>query len=231
MNEKNPWLAIWTEPRATIRSIVAQNPNRSLWLLACIYGFSSLLNSFQSFGLGNQLGVGAIFVIALLLSPLWGYAVFSVWSWLVCWTGKLLKGQGSFRNTRAAYAWSCVPITLNGIIWIFMIFFFGQPLFSDQSQDYFLTNGQATFLFIVLIVKVILAVWSLVIYLNALAEVQNYSVLKAIGNVILAAIIMGVVLAILWSVSLSVLGVSLEPANTSLHLFYNENILGYLPKG
>src|SRR3990167_2898479 len=170
MREKSPWLTIWVEPRATIRQIVSENPRQCLWLLAAIYGFSSLLNSFQSIALVDQFGGVAIFLIALVLSPLWGYIVFSVWSWVICWTGKLLKGAGDFQKVRAAYAWSCVPIAINGILWVLLIWIFGRPLFSHFPQDRFLTGGQTSVLFIILISKVVLAIWSLVIYLNTLAE-------------------------------------------------------------
>ena len=199
MKEKSPWVAIWSEPRATIRKIVEENPKKSLWILAAIYGFSSLLDSFQSAALGNQVGVVDIAIIALALTWIWGYVVFSIWSWVICWTGRLLKGQGDFPKVRAAYAWSCVPLALNGILWIVLILVFGQPLFSNVPMERFLSSGQVALLFIVLTCKVILAIWALVIYLNALSEVQQYSVLRAIGNVILAGIIVGIVLGALWS--------------------------------
>ncbi len=225
MKDKSPWMTIWTEPRATIRKIVFENPKRALWLLAAVYGFSSLLNSFQSVFLGNQLQVLPIIVIALVLSPIWGYIVFSVWSWVVCWTGKLLKGEGNFQHVRAAYAWSCVPLIVNAALWIVLILLFGRPLFSNFPQEHFLTNGEATLMFLILIVKVVLAIWSLVIYLNALAEVQNYSILRAIGNVLIAGILIGVVFAIIWSLSLQAMGVSLEHSNTAFQILNDGKML------
>jgi hypothetical protein len=226
MREKSPWVAIWVEPRATIAKIVLDNPKQSLWYLAAIYGFSSLLNSFQSAALGNQIGTLPIFILALIFSPIWGYIVFSVWSWVVYWTGKLLKGGGDFQKVRAAYAWSCVPLLFNAILWIILIILFGRPLFSNAPQEHFLTNGQGILLFCILIGKVVLAIWSLVIYLNALAEVQQYSVLRAIGNVIIAGIIVGVVCGILWTAGMHAIGSIIEPSNTEFQILHElETIL------
>ncbi len=225
MEEKNPWLSIWVQPRATIRQIVMENPKRSLWLLAAIYGFSALLNSFQSVSLGMSFGVIPIFLIALILGPIWGYIVFAVWSWVISWTGKWLKGEGSFQKIRAAYAWSCVPLILNDLLWIVMIVLFGQALFIHFPEGYQLTNGQSSLLFIILIAKVVLAIWSLVIYLNALAEVQQYSVLRAIGNVIIAGIIIGIVFAILWTLSMHALGITLGQSHMSLQLIHEGKTL------
>jgi hypothetical protein len=197
--EKSPWLSIWTEPRATIRQIVVENPNRSLWFLATIYGFCSLLNLFQSMALGSTLSSLGILALALIFAPFWGYINFTIWSLLVSFVGKLFKGQGRFNQIRAAYSWSCVPLVINVPLWLLMVTMFGHQLFLNYSDAHLLTNIEVGILFAILITKVVLAVWSLVIYLNALAEVQMFSVLRAILNVIVAFILLGVLLFLFWS--------------------------------
>lgn len=204
----NPWLSIWTQPRATISTIVSTNPNRSLWFLSAIYGFCSLLNLFQTMALGNSLTTMAIFLLAFLLSPFWGYLLFAIWSGVVTGVGRLLKGQGSFKAIRAAYAWSCVPIILNIPLWLLMVALFGHQLFQNLPNSELLSQSLIAALFTILIAKVVLAIWSLVIYLNALAEVQQFSVLRAIGNVILAGVVLSLIFYLLWML----LAVSVKPA-------------------
>ncbi len=217
----NPWKTIWTEPRATIASIVAENPNRSLWCLAAIYGFSSLLNTFQSIMLGINLRLPAIFLLALVLAPFWGYIAFSIWSWVVCFTGKWLKGTGSFQAVRAAYAWSCAPLIANIPLWFILAAIFGQQLFTNFSENYLLTDGQVTVLFAILIIRIAAAIWSIVIYLNALAQVQQFSILRSIGNVLIAGAIVGVAAYLLLILFFGAMG-STAPAA----LFFNEAFLG-----
>jgi len=188
----NPWLTIWTQPRATIAEIVRENPNRSIWWLSAIYGFSSILNSFQTALLGNKLNIAAIFLIAIVLCPIWGYISFSIWSWVVSFTGKLFKGAGTFKEIRAAYAWSCVPLIVNVLLWFLLAALFGRALFTEMKETQTFTQAQVTLLFGILIIRIAVAIWSIVIYLNALAEVQKYSVLRAIGNVIVAAVIVAI---------------------------------------
>ncbi|MEN9655079.1 MAG: hypothetical protein RL235_1191 [Chlamydiota bacterium] len=200
MDTNKPWLTIWTRPRETIRHIIHHNPNQSLWWLATIYGFSSLLNSFQAAALGSlDGGVGLLLFLAVLFAPLWGYLVFSVWSWVVLWTGRMFKGQGEYAAVRAAYAWSCVPLLINGILWLILISLFGVALFLDTAEEVHFSDGWLVVLFVTLLGKVAMVIWSLVIYLNALAEVQRFSMLRAIGNVIVAGIACGVVLGVLGS--------------------------------
>lgn len=217
--QRNPWRTIWTQPKATIAQITAGNPNRSIWWLATIYGFCSMLNMFQSIAIGSVLGTFGILLLALVIAPFYGYITFSVWSFVVLWVGKLFKGQGSFKTVRAAYAWSCVPITLNIPLWLLMVFLFGHQLFLNFPEAHLLPSSQVFLLFAILIVKVVLAIWSLVIFLNALAEVQKISVFKAILNALIAAVILGIVLFIFWSFLIYALGGAFASAMMILRPF------------
>ncbi len=206
MERLNPWLSIWTKPRATIAQIVQEKPNRSLWVLAFIYGFCTLFSLFQSVALGNAVHPLGIVVLGLIFAPLYGYVNFSVWSWVVFLTGKWFKGQGTFKTVRASYAWSCVPILFNIPLWLLMVVLFGHQLFMNFPDAAQMSNSQVFLLFVILIAKVTLAIWSLVIFLNALAEVQNYSMVRAIFNVFVAGIILGVLFFVFWSLLLYALG-------------------------
>lgn len=206
MTQSNPWLTIWTKPRATIASVVSENPNRSLWWLASIYGICSLLNLFQSMALGKEFGLGLILILSVILAPFYGYISFAIWSWFVLWTGRWFKGKGTFQTVRASYAWSCVPILVNIPLWAMVVVLFGRPLFAGMLEAQTLPMAWMYTLFAILIIKVIVAIWSLVIFLNALAQVQNYSITRAILNVIVAGLILGIVFFILWSALFYALG-------------------------
>lgn len=227
MSEKSPWLSIWCQPRSTIRKIVQVNPNRALWVLAFIYGFLSFLNSFQSISIGNMVMMPSL-IIALVLSPFWGYAAFSVWSWVICRVGRWLKGEGNFVNVRAAFAWSCVPLAVNIALWFVMVAAFGIPILFHPGDIYPINNQQVAFLFLILIGKVAVAIWSLVIYLNALAEVQNFSILRAIFNVLLAWLVIGVILGCIWFVLTYIFLLGSDSAKLTLQIGQSGITLEYL---
>src|SRR3989338_9109347 len=102
MPEKSAWLTIWTKPRETIRRILSDHPREGLWRLATIYGFVSILSTFQSISLGSQVGPWAILIISLVFAPLWGYVLFGVWTAIMLWVGRLFRGNGDFQGLRAA---------------------------------------------------------------------------------------------------------------------------------
>ena len=68
------------------------------------------------------------------------------------------------------------------------------------------SGAKAFVLFAALIAKVVLAIWSLVIFLNGLAQVQGYSMIRAIFNSIVAAIAVGILFFVLWTLFLYSLG-------------------------
>ena len=187
--EFNPWLKIFVKPRQTIRAIVDVNPNFRLFVLSAIYGFCSLLGVAQNFGLGDRKEILAAMLPLLLLAPVWGYLVFSFSSWFVFIMGKLLKGQGSYRQVRAAYAWSNVPLIVNAFLWILLIVVFRSSLFSETALKGILTQGSSLLLIGVVFSQLIFSLWGLVIYVIGLSEVQRFSILKTLVNLFLSLLL------------------------------------------
>ncbi len=148
---------------------------------------------------GNSMGTFPLLILAIIIAPFWGWINISVWSAVVAWVGRLFKGQGHFKTVRAAYAWAAVPLIINIPVWVLMIFIFGHQVFLNFPDASTLPNSLMFFLFATLVIKLVLAIWSLVIYLNALAQVQSYSMLKAILNVVVAGIILAVFMFIVWT--------------------------------
>lgn len=202
MPDQSPWISVWTRPRETIR-LILQNPKQSIWILAFIYGINSLLNVFQSYPLALHTGIGAMVLITLVVAPFWGYLFFYIWSKVVFWCGKLLKGEGDFPSIRAAYAWSCVPLTGNLPLWILLIFFYSRFLFFG-TQDQVVNSGSVLLLFLILIGKLVFSIWAIVLYLQMLSEVQQFSILRAIANVVIAFLFLGIALGLLWFIALMI---------------------------
>ncbi|HSX13176.1 MAG TPA: YIP1 family protein, partial [Chlamydiales bacterium] len=154
----------------------------------------------------------------------WGYVIFSIWGWVILWTGKLFKGAGDFKSVRASFAWSNVPMIVSDIIWIITLAVMGASLFTAQqsgagpSGGANLAQGPAILLLAFALIKVLMSVWSLVICISALAEVQRFSVLKAIGNLILSAIVVGIVIGVLGFAITSFMG---NPAQSAASIFFN----------
>ena len=185
----HPLISMLVKPKETIRKIITKNPNKMLFLLSFVYGLSMLISFSQSMALGLNLNVFIILLGCLILAPVWGYLVFSFSSILIYFTGKWLKGEGNFNQIRAAIAWSNVPMFGSLSLWIILILVFGNTLFTAFPPEIGLSGAITVFLFLVSLFQLIFSIWILVLYINALAEVQKFSILKAIFNIILAVLI------------------------------------------
>ena len=206
----NPWLTMWVRPRDTIRKIVDFNPKYRFAVLSGIYGFPLLLQIAQNMSLGERLPAYAIVLIALVLCVFAGMIGISIQSALLYWTGKWIGGQGSYLNIRAANAWSNVPNIVTVATWLIFVAMFGNLAFFYEFPEGAFTGAVYTVLFLLSLIQLVISIWSLVIFLHALGEVQGFSAWKALLNVIIPFVI---VVAGIWIVgSLVMWGVqSLQP--------------------
>lgn len=188
MNQKNPWISVWLTPRATIRSIVMENPKRSLLWLSAIFGFSELMNFFQSMTLGLWLNATQLLILALIFSLPVGYGLITLWSWLVMHIGHWLKGKGDFASVRVAYAWSSVPLIGVIPIWILIVFYFQERLFLNFPQEPMLGLFGSSLLLLLLAGRLVCIIWALILYFIGLSEVHRFSVFRAICTVAIAGV-------------------------------------------
>lgn len=199
----NPWVSIWFSPKKTIAKIAHAQPNYGLWLLSAFAGFLFFINVSQFFFLTGPLGFWGVLLMAILLSPIIGYLYLSIGSAIVFFIGKLMKGKASYKQVRAALAWSYVPLIVNILMWLLLIATFREKTFVNFPGGEMLDPYQVYFVLGFSIVQVVFAIWALVIYLHGLAQVQGYSVIMAIGNVVVATLVGMLIVGMLWLTFLS----------------------------
>src|SRR5581483_9145761 len=183
--QKNPWLSIWTEPRKTIRSIVDSDPKFGYLLLCAVYGLPFAFNLVQNFDLTRVIPFWAILIGSLVVCVFLGMVGISICAWLLHIFGRLLGGKANFQEIRAAVAWSNVPNFVTVLLWIILLGVFGAQVFNRNFSEMQFVGYQAGILFLVMLLESIVSVWGFIILLSALREVQEFSVWKAILNVVI----------------------------------------------
>src|SRR5579863_10245645 len=191
----NPWLSIWTEPRKTIRSIVDTNSKLGFPFLSAVYGLPLAFNLIQSLGVSPAVPLWAALIGALLVCPFLGMIGISICAWFLQVTGRLIGGQGDFPKIRAAVAWSNVPNVVTILMWIVLLGIFGAQIFNKNFSEGHFIGYQAGILFLAMLIETIISVWGFIILLNALAEVQKFSMWRALANVVIPFV---AVAAIIW---------------------------------
>jgi hypothetical protein len=193
----NPWLSIWTAPRQTIRKIVSTDPKYGFGLLSAVYGLPIAFNLAQNFSFTAMLPLWAILLSSLILCTFIGMIGISVSAWLLQVTGRWINGKGKFQTVRAAVTWAQVPNFVTILMWAILLCVFGSQVMGKGFAETQFTGFQAGIVFVVFLVQTIIAIWSFIILLKALGEVQGFSAWKALLNVLIPFVIVG---AIIWFV-------------------------------
>jgi len=187
---KNPWLWMLVQPADTIRQIVDFDPQYYVLLLSCLYGISALLiGTIQNPNL--HLNYTVLLPTVLVGGPLFGLLSVSLIGWTLRIAAPHSGGHASEHETQAAFAWSLLPE-----IYVLPLAFAAAIAVSPDTGV--VQAGTATALIIAtLVASVASRLWSFVLLLNTLAEVNQFSLWSAFTTLVTAALIL-FVLAVLF---------------------------------
>jgi hypothetical protein len=187
----NPWLTIWTQPRSTVAAIVRKNPRYRLWVLSWLHGMPVILHFWQNMTIGTKADLFGTVLIGVLLSFVVGILGITIGSALIFWTGKLIGGQAPFTNVRAAVAWSNVPNIVTVATWILLFAVFKREAFNlTPLMAGTPPTGQYMLVLSVQLVQLIASIWSIVILVKGVAQVQGFSGWKGLLNVFLPILLL-----------------------------------------
>jgi hypothetical protein len=199
--DPNPWKTIWRRPRATIRYLVATDPTRNVMLLAALNGINSSLSRAVERNAGDVMPLAAILGIAILLGPIGGIIWLYLGSALLRWVSGWFGGRGQAEHIRTVLAWSLVPILVTMVFWIPQLLLFGQEMFQAEmprvESDPALLNTMVALGGVEVVAILVLGIWSLVVYLYGLGEVEGYSAWKALGVSIVAGFVFILILLVI----------------------------------
>ena len=162
----NPWTALWFRPRAAIEAALAADLRGTTLLIALASGLFAILAGAPDLAssIARRIGVtgpalwagGGLALVAVVA------AAYYVGGWLLNALSHGLSGKGSAWTTRAAMAWSAVPLLVANIL-------------SLALREVGLL-GLAP---VSLALGAIAALWSLALFVVMLAQVQAFSKIRA----------------------------------------------------
>jgi hypothetical protein len=194
---ENPFRTIWTRPRATIRGIVDTNPTLHVIPLAMIGGAIQSLDNAATRNAGDRLALPAILIMAIAGGSIGGVIGLYVGGWLLQVAGKWLGGRAEPEGVRAAIAWSTVPVVATIPIWLVQLGIAGHEMFTSQTPTLDANPGLWLVLLASFLVETVLGVWAFVLVLKCLGEVQRFSAWRALGSILLLALVIVVPLLVL----------------------------------
>lgn len=133
-----------------------------------------------------MVGIG---IVAAVLAPFIGWLFLSIFAGLLLWTGRWIGGKGDYLSLRAAVSWSNVPNIVNIVFWVILSLLFGSMLFTQAFAQMDLAGAQMGLVAVIFLAQLVLAVWTFVLLLNTVSEVQKFSVWKALLNMLMPFVI------------------------------------------
>jgi hypothetical protein len=176
---KFPWLAMWVRPRSTIRFIIEKDPTQGIYLLPAVLGFENFFFYANMWSLGLRVHFTMLVCIGLVLCPVMGYLWIWIMSRIFYYTGHWLKGRASLQELRAAVAWSKIPAFGILLSWLGI-------LALSPEEAFIQIGGGNPYIHIFHILNFIFAIWSIVLLIQVIREVENFSLSRSIVNVLLA---------------------------------------------
>jgi hypothetical protein len=188
----NPWITVWTRPRATIRRIVEIDVHYQVLFLAMLAGALSRLEArwAQPPGTPGSAAFPLIVVLSVIGGAIAGLIGLYINGALLKWSGTILGGIATYAEVRAALAWAEVPVIVAVSIGILSILIgTGGPMMP------FVGNGAESSVSVSLL-HAVFGLWSFILVLKCVGEVHRFSAWRALGAIVLIAVAIAILIVI-----------------------------------
>lgn len=183
-------------PTEAFNFIFANQRQMSLFYFFLLGGaVSGIERLLDKNSVGDPFDYGQL-VISILGGAALGWISYYILAYILSFAGDYLKGKASDEDFRIVIAWALIPTIFSLFVLIPQFIIYGAGS-NDLTPSSYL-NSRSLFLVSLKVISAILGIWSFVILVKGVAYIQNFSIKRAILNIIAPIlIIVGVVLLFL----------------------------------
>ena len=190
---------IWTKPREVFRYIHEYHYDKYMYVLIFLASVVNALQRASTNNLGANNSLTFVLVVTITVGGIIGVVMYYVYASISSFAGKLLGGKAKAHTLLRVYAYSAIPLVCTLPITAIQIVLFGNDLFNGELEldNYDVVSRSAYFISI--IIELTLAIWSCCLAIVGTSEVQKFSIGRALGNALLAGLILvaGLILIIM----------------------------------
>ncbi|MEW5677107.1 Yip1 family protein [Flavobacterium enshiense] len=183
LTNKEIFNRIWTSPRMVFKFINDNKYDKLVTPLLIMAGIANSLDKAAGKDVGDDsMGLVGIILISVVAGGLFGWISYYIYAALLSWSGKWLDGKGNTDSIIRVIAYAMIPSILAIAFLIPQLLIQRSGIF--QTED--ATSSTGIILNIIsygcAIVQVVLGIWTMVLCIIGLSEVQKFSIGKAILN-------------------------------------------------
>lgn len=189
LTDKEVFTRIWTEPRLVFRFIIHHQYEKYLTVLIVLAGIAKAFDRAASANQGDRLSLFTIIMLCIVLGGIFAWVSYYIYASLIKWTGGWMSGQADTRSIMRVLGYAMIPSVAGMILLVPQVLVFGHEIFKSNGD---VSSSGPVFLYLfygLILIELALSVWSIVLTVIGLAELQNFSIGKAFLNFILPVLI------------------------------------------
>lgn len=181
---------VLTAPQRAFAFIVTYQYQRHLHVLLVLAGMTRSFDRAVRNNMGDTMSLWGIIGFSIVVGGLFGWLSYYLYAFFMSWTGKWLNGTAPTAALLRVLAYSTIPTVLGLLVLFAQIAVYGKTIFMEEGI--ILEEGTLQpFVFYGLVaLEIGLSLWSVVLLVIGIAEVQRFSVGKAVLNVLLPFVLL-----------------------------------------
>ena len=187
---------IWFSPRQVFKYINDYKYGEYVSILLVMGGITTGFNAAISGHWGNGFSPSTVIILSFVVGGIYwiGYYISAA---LISWTGEWLNGKGNSKSIIRVIAYSLLPSLITLLLFIPELGLFGNKIF-QSNIDLANSGFWSRFVFYIIdFLRVILPLWSFILMIIGISEVQKLTIWKSILNIILPSLVIVVPMMII----------------------------------
>lgn len=193
---------LWSKPREAFHYINEQKYEKYMKVLLVLAGISRALDRASLKNMGDDTSLMAILGMSIILGGILGWISYYIYAALISWTGSWLNGKGDTESIFRVMAYALVPMVISLALIAIQIMIYGNEVFKSNGDHTSAGLIPNVFFYAALISEFLLGLWSMILFVIAVAEAQKFSIGKAILNIVLPIFIILVPIGLIVAISM-----------------------------
>lgn len=176
---------IWTSPRLVFRYLNDNRYDKFVNILLILAGITKAFDKALTRNMGDNLPLIAVLAICIIGGGLFGWISYYIYAALISWTGNWLKGKGDTDSLLRMISHAMIPLIAIMILLIPQISVFGNEIFQSDINVYGTGLLSTLIYYFISFIEISVSIWTIVLIVIGISEVQKFSIGKSILNMIL----------------------------------------------